>query len=197
MRSLAENQDVAGLHKMPTGIEGFDAITGGGLPRNRTSLILGGPGGGKTVFALQTLVNRARQFGEPGIFVAFEENSRHILANAASFGWNLPKLEKKQLFFFDAKMGADVIKAGEFDLSGMLAGIKAEADARGARRIVFDAVDVLLSLLDDPLAERREIYPPADRAPPARPTRVLTSQSQTGGTFCARRCALYHFLSDH
>src|SRR5467141_3660511 len=68
--------------------------------------------------------NGARQFGEPGIFVAFEENSRHILANAASFGWNFPKLEKKQLFFFDAKMGPDVIKAGEFDLSGMLAGIK-------------------------------------------------------------------------
>src|SRR5438132_7741038 len=110
MRSLSENQDVAGLHKMPTGVEGFDAITGGGLPRNRTSLILGGPGGGKTVFALQTLVNGARQFGEPGIFVAFEENSRHILANAASFGWNLPKLEKKQLFFFDAKLRPDVIK---------------------------------------------------------------------------------------
>jgi len=99
MRLLAENQDVAALHKMPTGVEGFDAITGGGLPRNRTSLILGGPGSGKTVFALQTLVNGARQFSEPGIFVAFEENSRHILANAASFGWNLPKLEKKQLFF--------------------------------------------------------------------------------------------------
>ena len=156
--SAAENQDVAALHKTPTGVEGFDAITGGGLPRNRTSLIFGGPGSGKTVFALQTMVNGARQFGEPGIFVAFEENSRHILANAASFGWNLPQLEKKQLFFFDAKLRPDVIKAGEFDLSGMLAGIKAEADARGARRIVFDAVDALLSLLDDPLAERREIY---------------------------------------
>jgi circadian clock protein KaiC len=54
MRSLAENQDVAGLQKMPTGVAGFDTIFGGGLPRNRTSLILGGPGGGKTVFALQT-----------------------------------------------------------------------------------------------------------------------------------------------
>ena len=133
MRSLAENQDVAGLHKMPTGIEGFDAITGGGLPRNRTSLIIGDPGGGKTVFALQTLVNGARQFGEPGIFVAFEENSRHILANAASFGWNLPKLEKKQLFFFDAKMGPDVIKAGEFDLSGMLAGIQGRGRREGSQ----------------------------------------------------------------
>jgi KaiC len=56
MRSLAENQDVAGLHKMPTGVGGFDAITSGGLPRNRTSFILGSPGGGKTVFALQTPV---------------------------------------------------------------------------------------------------------------------------------------------
>ena len=186
MRSLAENQDVAGLHKMPTGVEGFDAITGGGLPRNRTSLILGGPGGGKTVFALQTLVNGARQFGEPGIFVAFEENSRHILANAASFGWNLPKLEKKQLFFFDAKMGPDVIKAGEFDLSGMLAGIKAEADARGARRIVFDAVDALLSLLEDPLAERREIYRLDDWLSESGLTGIITAKSEGDDPFVAK-----------
>src|SRR6266404_7318034 len=112
MGSPTENQDVAGLHKTPTGIEGFGLITGGGLPRNRTTLLLGGPGRGKTVFALQTLVNGARQFGEPGIFVAFEENSRQILINAASFGWNLPELEKKQLLFVDAKMEPDVIKAG-------------------------------------------------------------------------------------
>src|SRR5260221_863471 len=100
MRSLAENQDVAGLHKMPTGVEGFDAITGGGLPRNRTSPILGGPGCGKTAFALQTLVKRARQFGEPGIFVALEENSRHGLANAASFRWKRPQLDKRQRIAF-------------------------------------------------------------------------------------------------
>src|SRR5260221_1269448 len=194
MRSLAENQDVAGLHKMPTGVEGFDAITGGGLPRNRTSLILGGPGGGKTVFALQTLVNGARQFGEPGIFVAFEEPSRHSLANAASFGWTLPQLEKKQLFFFDAKMGPDVIKAGEFDLSGMLAGIKAKADARGARRIVFDAVDVLLSLLDDPLAERREIYPLDDWLSQRRPDRVITARKARADPFLSPRHARVHVL---
>src|SRR5258708_33178369 len=101
MRSLAENQDVAGLHKMPTGVEGFDAITGGGLPRKRNSLILGGPGGGKTVLSLQTLVKRARQFREPGIFNAFEEDSRRSLANAASFRRNPPKLEKKRTFIFD------------------------------------------------------------------------------------------------
>ena len=184
------------MHKMPTGVEGFDAITGGGLPRNRTSLILGGPGAGKTVFALQTLVNGARQFGEPGIFVAFEENSRHILANAASFGWNLPKLEKKQLFFFDAKMGPDVIKAGEFDLSGMLAGIKAEADARGARRIVFDAVDALLSLLDDPLAERREIYRLDDWLSESGLTGIITAKSEGDDPFVGEGYGFMQFRAD-
>ena len=193
--SAAENQDVAALHKTPTGVEGFDAITGGGLPRNRTSLIFGGPGSGKTVFALQTIVNGARQFGEPGIFVAFEENSRHILANAASFGWNLPQLEKKQLFFFDAKVRPDVIKAGEFDLSGMLAGIKAEADARGVKRIVFDSIDVLLTLLDDPYAERREIYRLNDWLSESGLTGIITAKSQDD-PFVAARYGFMQFMAD-
>src|SRR6516165_10830303 len=123
--------------------------------------------------------------GEPGIFVAFEENSRHILANAASFGWNLPKLEKKQLFFFDAKMGPDVIKAGEFDLSGMLAGIKAEADARGARRIVFDSIDVLLTLLDDRFAECREIYRLDDWISESGLTGIISAKSRGDDPFVA------------
>ncbi len=94
-----------GIEKSPTGIEGVDEITGGGLPRGRTSLLLGGPGSGKTVFALQALVNGAREFGEPGIFVAFEENSEEILQNAASFGWDLPALvESGQLIFVDAHL---------------------------------------------------------------------------------------------
>src|SRR5260370_21644893 len=193
MGSPTENQDVAGLHKTPTGIEGFDSITGGGLPRNRTTLLLGGPGSGKTVFALQTLVNGARQLGEPGIFVAFEENSRHILINAASFGWKLPELEKKQLLFIDAKMRPDVVKSGEFELSGMLAGIKAEADARGARRIVFDAVDVLLSLLDDPLAQRREIYRLGDRVSESRPTRGITAENGGDEPFFCASCGGMQF----
>ena len=196
MGSPTENQHFAGLHKTPTGIEGFDSITGGGLPRNRTSLILGGPGAGKTVFALQALVNGARQFGEPGIFVAFEENSRQILINAASFGWKLPELEKKQLLFIDAKMRPDVIKAGEFDLSGMLAGIKAEADARGTRRIVFDSIDVLLTLLDDRFAERREIYRLDDWLSESGLTGIITAKSQGDDPFIAEGYGFMQFMTD-
>ena len=73
---------------------GFDALRRGGLPRGRTTLVMSGAGAGKTVFALQTLVSGARRLEEPGIFVAFEENDKEIIANAASFGWDLCGLEK-------------------------------------------------------------------------------------------------------
>jgi circadian clock protein KaiC len=146
------------LEKALTGIEGFDEITYGGLPRGRTSLIIGSPGSGKTVFALQTLVNGARQWREPGIFVAFEENSKQIITNAASFGWDLNALTENRLFFLDARMSTDTIRTGPFDLTGMLASLDAKAREMGARRIVFDSIDVLLTMLNDPIGERQEIY---------------------------------------
>ncbi len=144
--------------KMPTGIQGFDEITGGGLPRGRTTLIMGGPGCGKSVFALQALVNGARDDKETGLFVAFEESTEHIVANASTFGWDLPALIKKRLFFLDARLSPEVVKAGEFDLCGMLNILAAKAKSINATRIVFDGIDVLLHLLDDPVAERREVY---------------------------------------
>lgn len=74
------------IEKVPTGIAGFDEITAGGLPRARVTGVSGSAGAGKTIFALQALVNGARQQGGPGIFVALEENSRRIIANTATFG---------------------------------------------------------------------------------------------------------------
>jgi circadian clock protein KaiC len=145
------------LSKLATGIQGFDELSRGGLPQMRVSLLKGGPGSGKTLFALQSLVNAARR-GEPGIFVAFEETSQQIIANAAAFDWDLPALSKKKLFFLDAQLSPDVVQSGGFDLGGLLAMLKAKKSEIGARWIVFDGVDVLLTLLDDPKAEMREIY---------------------------------------
>lgn len=144
--------------KARTGIEGFDEITQGGLPRGRTTLLQGGPGSGKTIMALQTLVNGAHLDGEPGIFVAFEESGQRIVANAAAFGWDLVALQKKKLFFLDAQPQPDLVQSGSFDLSGMLAALEAKAKEIGARRIVFDAMDVVFALLGDRQAERREAY---------------------------------------
>lgn len=155
---MKNNSPYAAVTKTLTGIQGFDEITDGGLPQGRTTLVMGGPGCGKTVFALQALVNGAHRAKEASIFVAFEESTRQIVANAATFGWDLPALEKKKLFFLDARLSPDVVKAGEFDLAGMLSVLQAKAESIHATRIVFDGIDVLLSLLDDPTAERREIY---------------------------------------
>ncbi|MGZ5090534.1 MAG: circadian clock protein KaiC [Burkholderiales bacterium] len=144
--------------KAPTGIVGFDEITGGGLPRGRTTLLVGGPGSGKTILALQFLVHGAQHCKEPGIFVAFEETSKRILANAESFGWKLVELLRKKLFFMDAQPRPDLIQSGNFDLSGMLAALEVQIKDMGARRIVFDALDIVLALLPDPAAKRRELY---------------------------------------
>jgi len=146
------------LPKIPTGISGFDELSHGGLPQHRTTLLKGGPGSGKTVFALQSLVNAVRKRQEPGIFVAFEESTSQLIANASSFDWGLPALAKNKLFFLDAKLSPEVVQSGEFDLSGMLAILKAKKEEIGAKWIVFDGIDVLLTLLQNPVAEMREIY---------------------------------------
>jgi len=145
--------------KARTGIEGFDEITDGGLPRGRTTLLSGGPGSGKTIFALQFLVQGARDFKEPGIFVAFEETLERLTANTRGFDWDLRELErKKKLCFIDAQPMPDLVQSGTFDCSGMLASLGAQINAMGARRIVFDALDIVLELLPDLATRRREIH---------------------------------------
>lgn len=148
----------AALTKIPTGIRGFDEITDGGLPRGRTTLVMGGPGCGKTVFALQSLINGAHRTKEASMFVAFEESTRQIVDNAATFGWDLAALDGKKLFFLDARPSPDDVKSGDFDLIGMLNLLDAKAREMRATRIVFDGIDVLLELLDNPALERRELY---------------------------------------
>ena len=149
---------VTARSKATTGIKGFDEITGGGLPRGRTTLLEGGPGSGKTIFALQFLVCGTRTFKEPGIFVTFEETSMRIMANAEGFGWKLAELQRKKLFFLDAQPEPDLIQSGNFDLSGMLAALDVQIKEMGAQRIVFDALDIVLALLIDSAARRREVY---------------------------------------
>lgn len=169
-----------GLPKFATGIAGFDELSRGGLPQNRTTLLIGGPGSGKSVFALQCLVYAVTERKEPGVFVAFEERSSQIVANAASFDWGLARVARNQLFFLDAQLSPDIVQSGEFDLSGMLAMLKAKMKDMGARCIVFDGIDVLLSLLRDPMAEMREIYRIRDWLADNDATGIITAKVDGG-----------------
>jgi circadian clock protein KaiC len=174
----AGTRNVQPLTKLTTGIEGFDRLSHGGLPRNRTTLLFGGPGAGKTVFALQCLVNAVRHHHVSGIFVAFEEKSCQIITNSAGFDWCLEAISEKQIFFLDAQLSPEVVKAGDFDLAGMLAMLAAKKEAIGAQWIVFDGIDVLLTRLQNPAAEVDEIYRIRDWLADSGLTAIITAKTE-------------------
>ncbi|WP_170245158.1 circadian clock protein KaiC [Pararhodospirillum oryzae] len=149
----------AGLPKNPTGIHGFDRLTDGGLPAGRLSLVMGGPGAGKTIFAMQCLVNAVRKLGQKVLLLTFEEAPADLLANFQGFSWGLDKLVAEgSLQIVDARLTPEACISGQFDLTGFLAGVAARADRSDARLVVFDGLDVLMALLADPREEMRQMF---------------------------------------
>src|SRR5262245_49533007 len=100
-KHLRTGNGLPSLAKSPTGIVGFDDITGGGLPRGRPTLIAGGAGCGKTLFGIEFLVRGATEFAEPGVLVSFEENQQELAQNVASLGFDLENLIKRRLLLID------------------------------------------------------------------------------------------------
>jgi len=146
------------LPKVLSGIGGLDEILEGGLPEGRTTLISGGPGSGKSVVGLE-FIYRAAVVGESAIFISFEERASEIKQNALTMGWDLDPLEQGgKLFIMEAKVDTAMVLTGDFNLQGLLAIIGGKARTMGAKRIVIDAIDVLLRLFDDPARERNEMY---------------------------------------
>jgi len=109
------------LPKSPTGIRGFDEITGGGLPAGRPSLVCGPPGAGKSLFALQFLVNGATRYAEPGVFLTFEEKRDDVVVNVGSLKFDLDGLEGDGRLMVDALMlEPQVVDTCEFDLAALM-----------------------------------------------------------------------------
>ena len=148
----------SGLGKAPTGIRGFDEITGGGLPRGRASLVTGGPGAGKTLFGLEFLVRGAQDFDEPGVLLAFEESAEELADDVASLGFDLAGLEAGGHLVVDACRvdATEFVTTGEFDLDGLFIRLSAAVQAVGARRVVLDTIEVLFGALDNEAVVRAE-----------------------------------------
>jgi circadian clock protein KaiC len=178
-----------------TGIAGFDAITHGGLLKRRVTVVLGGPGSGKTIFGLQTLVAGAER-GEPGIFVTFEESVEHILANVRQFDWSLEAQRGKAIELFDAQLSAAVLRGGDFDLAGLLAMLGAVAKKVGAQRIVFDGIDVLLAQLSEPGLARREMFRLRDWLHANGMTGIVTAKATAGAPRAGVDSEFLQFLAD-
>ena len=159
MTPSKQNNQLKLLSKAPTGIPGMDDITGGGLPQGRPTLVAGGAGCGKTLFAMEFLVNGATQFDEPGVFVAFEENAEELAQNVASLGFDLKKLgrQKKLLIDHVRVERGEIEETGDYDLEGLFIRLGHAIDSIGARRVVLDTIEVLFSALPNQGILRTEL----------------------------------------
>jgi circadian clock protein KaiC len=152
---------MAAIGHVPSGIPGFDLISNGGLVRNRTTLIAGSAGSGKTVFGVQFLVAGARELGENGVMVTFEEAPSDIAANVENFGWDLQGLiDEGKVAIIDATppLDEEVLEVGQFDFLGLLARIEAACAKVGAKRIVLDSTSAVFAQFDDDRVVRRELH---------------------------------------
>lgn len=149
----------AQLPKAPTGIQGLDEITCGGLPKGRPTLVCGSAGCGKTLLAIEFLVRGATQFNEPGVFMAFEETVNDLTSNVASLGFDLTDLiaRKKLVLDFVYIERSEIEETGEYDLEGLFIRLGQAIDSIGAKRVVLDTIESLFAGLPNPLILRAEL----------------------------------------
>jgi circadian clock protein KaiC len=145
--SQSPSAPLSGIEKSPTGIAGFDEITAGGLPAGRPTLVCGGPGCGKTLFAMQFLVSGATRFDEPGVFMSFEEHSEELAKNVASLGFDLADLVARQQLAMDTVVveRSEIEETGEYDLEGLFLRLDFAIRSVGAKRVVLDTIESLFS----------------------------------------------------
>ena len=147
------------LPKSPTSIQGFDEITGGGLPKGRPTLVCGGAGCGKTLFSIEFLVRGATVYNEPGVFISFEETEKELTANVTSLGFDLTDLIKSKMIWLEhihLERG-EIEQKGEYDLVGLFVHIHNAIESIGAKRVVLDTIESLFSELPNPTAVRTEL----------------------------------------
>ncbi len=147
------------LPKSPTGIQGLDQITGGGLPTGRPTLVCGSAGAGKTMLAIEFLVRGATEFGEPGVFMMFEENAAELTANVRSLGFDLDTLVAENKLRLDHVHieRSEIEETGDYDLEGLFIRIGYAIDSIGAKRVVLDTLEALFSGLPNHAILRAEL----------------------------------------
>lgn len=155
----AGNNQKKTLPKSPTGIDGMDEITNGGLPRGRTTLVCGSAGCGKTMLSLEFLVRGALQYNEPGVFIAFEETAEELTKNVASLGFDLDDLVKRKKLIVDYVHldRAEIEETGEYDLEALFLRIGYAIDTIGAKRVVLDTLEAIFSAFKDEFILRNEL----------------------------------------
>jgi circadian clock protein KaiC len=183
------------LQKAATGIDGLDEITGGGLPRGRTTLVCGSAGCGKTMFAMEFLVRGARQYGEAGVFVSFEESADDLAQNVASLGFDLEALVRRKTLLIDhiPIVRSEIEETGDFDLEGLFIRLGMAIDAIGAKRVVLDTLEALFGGFSNVAILRAELRRLFDWLKQRGVTAVVTGERGDG---TLTRHGLEEYVSD-
>lgn len=186
---------VDGIAKVRTGIGGFDDLTLGGLPRGRPTLVCGSAGCGKTLFASTFLINGARDDGEPGVFVTFEERPVDIVDNVASLGFGLDDLVKQKKIHIEHVPidPAEIAEIGDYDLEALFLRLELAVEEVGAKRIVLDTIESLFSAFQNPAILRAEIRRLFDWLKDKGLTAVITGERGDG---TLTRQGLEEYVSD-
>jgi circadian clock protein KaiC len=146
------------IQKSPTGIRGLDEISGGGLPKGRTTIICGGPGCGKTMLGIEFLVRGVLEYNEPGVLMAFEETPQDIAKNVASLGFDIQELSDQKKLFLDyvAVEPSEIQETGDYDLEGLFLRLESAVETVGAKRVMFDTLEALFSSFSNAALLRSE-----------------------------------------
>ena len=172
---------------MPTGIPGMDGMMEGGFKRNSVNLVAGGAGTGKSIFAMQFLVNGIEKYNEPGIFITFEERKHKFYADMVRFGWDLQKYEDAGKFVF-LEYSPEQVKKVLTEGGGIVENI---IERIGARRLVIDSITSFALLYEDELTKKQASLTLFNLIDKWNCTGILTSQLATqddlrmGGTISA------------
>jgi len=196
---MNEQVSDAPVQKLATGIASFDVIAKGGLPENRTTLLSGTAGSGKTVFAMQFLASGIRDAGQHGVFVTFEESAGDIRKNMRSFGWDLEEWERQgKLAFVDASPDPHVesVESGSFDLGALLARMQNAVRKVKATRVAVDSLGAVFSQFSDQSIVRRELFRIASALKSMGVTAILTAE-RTADYGPIARFGVEEFIADN
>ncbi|MEP7098033.1 MAG: ATPase domain-containing protein, partial [Dokdonella sp.] len=184
-----------GLQKIATGIQGLDEVTGGGLPRGRATLVCGGAGCGKTMLAMEFLVRGARDFGEPGVFMSFEETADDLRQNVSSLGYDLDALTAQKRLLIDhvRVLRSEIQETGDFDLEGLFIRLGSAIDAIGAKRVVLDTLEALFGGFSNTAVLRAELRRLFDWLKERRVSAIITAERGEG---TLTRQGLEEYVSD-
>src|SRR5882724_10817783 len=184
------------LPKAPTGIDGLDEVTGGGLPKGRTTLVCGSAGCGKTLLAMEFLAHGALQYGEPGVCMEFEEATEKLTANVGSLGLDLHDLIKRKKLLVDHIHieRNEIEESGEYNLDGLFIRLSHAVDAIKAKRVVLDSVESLFAGLSDVAMLRAELRRLFRWLDDRKLTAIVTAERGNNGTIS--RHGLEEYIAD-